>query len=606
MLAFVASFAFAQSPLHVTTAPVAIPNANLLTDAAPADGVPDGWVTVAEKGGLSFTAGKEAGSTTVKWPAGTRASICSPQVAVPDGATLRLHSRVRGSASLEDVTAMHLHIGGPKGELHVARRRIDVGAFPWEEVEITSTVPAGGNSAFVCIEVQMQRPEAAGSFDLAPITLEALTAESRTASLPIRRIVVVSVEAFRRDHVHAYGYPRNTTPNLDGLISEGVSFDQHYAPAPYTHPSLASLITGQFPTTLGFVDNIPSLGANAPTAAELLAQAGYVTAAFNVQYVLSNRYGLNKGFHYYRNHPNDTPANVLNDELIPFLTSHQADNLFLWVHYFDPHGPYRPPARFKALFAGDPLWAADTMKLLPGERAEGAAEIPKYVYDNGKVERRHYVASYDGDLAFTDSEIGRLVDYLRLTDRDDTLVLITADHGESMTDHDRYFCHGSLYDHDLHVPMVAWGPGVVTGNGRVTGLTSHLDVLPTLLDYAGAGDLPGFAGRSLRAELEGKPSPPRGWVTSVVGRSENLRYAVHGADGLKVITDPRGALLQAWNVATDPNELAELSGKERKPAKELAKRFAAWLSGKPVVAPKKTQALDKEDEERLRALGYLE
>jgi arylsulfatase A-like enzyme len=340
-----------------------------------------------------------------------------------------------------------------------------------------------------------------------------------------------------------------------------------------------------------------------PTLAELMAQAGYVTAAFNVQYVLSNRYGLNRGFHYYRNHPNDTPANALNDELLPFLAEHAEDNLFTWVHYFDPHGPYRPPLRFRDFFAGDPLWAADTRKLERGEQAEGQPLIPKYVFDGGKFERRHYVGAYDADLAWTDSELGRLVDWLKATSANDTLIVVTADHGESMTDHDRYFCHGSLYEHDIHVPMVVWGPGVVAGPRDVR--TAHVDILPTLLDYAGVGALPGFAGSSLRPLLAGGAWTPPPFTLSVVGRAENLRYAVVGDSGQKAIVDRGGGVLSAYDLLVDPQETASARGAAKKGVVAMARDFRKWLKG-VTVKESKAQSADTEDQERLRALGYIE
>ncbi|MSQ04223.1 MAG: hypothetical protein EXR71_20430 [Myxococcales bacterium] len=593
MLALAVSFALAQSPLQVIVRPLALPDGGSVA----------AWAPTAEIGGLSVGSGSTATATKVSWLAGTKGSLCSPPVAVPAGSTVRLRTRTTGSAGLGDVTALHLHLAGATGEHHIARRRFDVGAFPWEPVEVTATLPTGTESAYACLEVQMVKPDSAGSLELEPVVLESIRAESRSHRLPIRRILLVSIETIRWDHVSGNGYGRATTPNLDQLMREGVSLDQHYAPAPYTHPSLASLITGQAPVTLGFVDNIPSIGRSFPTAAELMSQAGYVTAAFNVQYVLSNRYGLNRGFHYYRNHPNDTSASVLNQELIPFLTEHADDNLFLWAHYFDPHGPYRPPASYRADFAGDAVWAGDTMLVARGEASEGAPAVPKYIFEAGKTERRHYVAGYDGDLAFADAELGRLMAYVRASNRDDTLVVVTGDHGESMTDHQRYFCHGSLYDHDLHVPMVVWGPGLVPAGGRIAVPTSHVDVLPTLLDYADVGGLPGFAGLNLRSALSGGAPPVREWVTSVVGRAERLRYAVHAPGGLKVLTDARGAFLQTFDVAKDPDERAALT--DNKEGRALSRRFAAWLRSQ---APKKVkrQTLDAEDAERLRALGYLD
>jgi arylsulfatase A-like enzyme len=598
------ALALAQSPLIVDATSLPLPGSTWV-DVAPADGVPDGWGLSVTQGSLRVARGVEAGTARLEWTAGTKASLCSASAPVTPGATLQFSTRVHGSATLADVTAVHLRIAGARGDVHVARRRFDTGAFPWEGVNITATVPEGATGAYVCFEVQMVSPDAAGSLEVTPLRLEELRATSTNPRLPVRRIVLVSIETLRWDHLSGNGYARATSPTLDRLMTEGVRFDAHYTPAPYTHPSLASLITGQWPTTLGFVDNIPTLGAGQPTVADLLAQAGYVTAAFNVQYVLSNRYGLNRGFHYYRNHPNDTPAAVLNNELLPFLRAHADDNLFAWVHYFDPHGPYRPPAGYDRLFRGDALWNADARRLERGEAAEGAPAIPPYVFDKGMLERRHYVARYDGDIAYTDAELGRLVEALEADNRNDTLLIVTADHGESMTDHGRYFCHGSLYDHDLHVPFVVWGPGLVAPRAAPAGLSSHVDVVPTLLDYAGVGSLPGFAGQSLRPAIEGGAMPDRPWVMSVVGRSERLRYALHAPGGLKVVTSARGAFESAWDVANDPGESKPVSGAPRRAGRALAREFMAWLKGN-APAGRKASTLDPEDIERLRALGYVE
>ncbi len=600
--------ALAQSPLRVERALLDLPNAGLLADSTPDDGQPDHWLKQESAGRLRVEASRDRQGEAIPrlvWTAGTKASLCSAAVPVKPGATVRLTTRVRGEPNLDDVTALHLHIGGVGGELLVAKRRFDTGDFPWEAVEILATAPPGATTAFACFQVQMVKEGRAAGLTVEPLQFELLEATSNVAALPYRRVVLVTVETFRRDHVHAFGYPRVTTPNLDALVAEGASLDRHYAQAPYTHPSLASLVTGQYPTTLGFVDNIPTIGASAPTVAELMAQAGYVTAAFSSQYVLSNRYGLNRGFHYYRNHPNDVPSNAINDELIPFLAEHANDNLFTWVHYFDPHGPYRPPARFRDLFHGDQLWGGDTMQVQRGDHAEGLPMVPKYIYDGGKNERRHYVAAYDADIAWLDFELGRLVEYLRATSRDDTLLIVTADHGESMTDHERYFCHGSLYEHDIHVPFVAWGRGVEAGT-RVGVNTQHVDVLPTLLDVAGVGELPGFAGRSLRAAIAGEPLSPVPFVVSTVGRSERLSYAVVGEGGIKAIVDRTGALLEAYDVAADPRELKQASGSRRREITSLVRQFRAWLKGKPVAAERKQQRLDDEDTERLKALGYIE
>lgn len=609
LAAFLASpLAFAASPLDVRTD--AIPVADLSADVAPADGRPDGWTYEIAKGRVTVTREPGAAGPVARldYDAGTQGRLCAPPVPFPEGATAVLASRVSGDASLGDVTAVHLHLGDGTKVLHTGRRRIEKGAHPWEDVEIRATAPAGTKTAQACVEVRMADAKAPGTFRLAPFALSALHASSR-AALPLRRVILVSVETFRRDHVSAYGYPRATTPYLDRLIAEGASFDRHYASAPYTHPSLAALVTGLLPTTLGFADNVPTLGPRTPNAAELFANAGYVTAGFNVQYVLSNRYGLNRGFHYYRNHPNDTPASVVTAELLPWLEAHANDNVFVWVHWFDPHGPYRPPAGFRERYVGDALWNADT-RLLPMHPSanEGVAAIPKYVQDAGKTERRHYVAGYDGDVAAMDLELGKLVETIKSHGwAKDTLLAVTADHGESMTEHDRFFCHGSLWEHDIHVPMVVWSPGRVPAGARVEAPTSHVDVLPSLLDWAGL-PVAGWLGDSMKGLLT-RPRAPGAlpFAVATLGRGANLRFAVRDTGPYKVLVDAKGALLDAWDLVKDPGETKSLAGLPPRDAVKLANAMKQWLAtGKAAPLPSRPQALDDEDRERLRALGYIE
>jgi arylsulfatase A-like enzyme len=598
--------AFAGTPLQVTTTPV--PLAPLLADADN-NGLPDGWGFEGAVSGSVVTSrvkGPGGDVARIRYTAGTKAKMCSPRAKVSPGSTVVLTSAVRGEPSLGDVTAIHMLLDGESGVLHTARRRIDVGDNGWDPVDIRATAPPGTVGARVCLEIQMVKADQAGALLLAPPVLEEVRATSRSAKLPLQRVILVSVETFRRDHVHAYGYPRATTPTLDAMIAAGTSFDRHWASAPYTHPSLASLITGLVPTRLGFVDNIPTLGGDLLTAAQLFARAGYVTAGFSVQYVLSNRYGLNKGFHYYRNHPNDVPAGELTKELLPFLEAHGQDNLFLWVHWFDPHGPYRPPAAYRQRFTNDATWAADTRTFKPGTAQEGTPDIPPYVLDKGQVERRHYVAGYDGDIAYWDDEFGKLWRFIQSKGwAEDTLVVVTADHGESLGDHDRTFCHGSLYEHDLHVPMVMWGPGRVPAGARVTAPTSHVDVLPTLLDHAGLTPPPGLHGGSLRGVTStrtgGLPA-----ALAVVGRGENLRWAARDGD-TKVILDRQGRLVSAWDLAADPGELRDLLGAAPKTARDLAKSVQAWLATGAWAPPAtRQQSLDDEDVQRLRELGYVE
>lgn len=579
------------SPLEVSATPVAFPPVAE-------------WAETVTQGDLSVTT--KDGVARVAYTPGTKGNLCSPRVPVVADATVTVGGAVRGEPTLGDVTALHLHLEGDNGRLHTARRRVDVGDVGWDPVDIRATAPSGTTAARLCVEVQMVAAKDAGALLLQPLVVSEVRATSRKEKLPLRKVVLVSVETFRRDHVHAYGYPRETTPNLDRLIAGGTSFDRHWVPAPYTHPSLASLVTGLLPTRLGFVDNTPTVGPDLRTAAQLFAQGGYVTAAFSSQYVLSNRYGMSRGFHYYRNHPNDVPATTLTNEVLPFLDAHADDNLFLWLHYFDPHGPYRPPAAFRQKFTGDALWNGDDAVLTAGRANEGIAAIPQYIVDEGQLERRHYVAGYDGDIAFLDDELGKLWRHLRGKGwSEETLLVVTADHGESMTDHGRYFCHGSLYEHDLHVPMVVWSPGRAEAGRRVDVPTSHVDVLPTMLDYAGLPIPPGLQGVSLKGVKDRRPPGGIPFSLAAHGRAEKLRWAARDAGPVKVIVDRAGRLLEAYDLAADPGETRDVSA--TKPARDLARRVKEWLdTGAWTPPPTRTQTLDDEDVERLRELGYVE
>ncbi len=593
------------SPLQVTATPV--PLAPILVDTD-RDGTPDGWTAEPTAGSLAITrvAGPAGEVARVAYTAGTKTKICSPRVKVSPGATVSVNSAVRGEASLGDVTALHLLLDGANGVLHTARRRIEVGDVGWDPIDIRATAPIGTVGARVCLDVQMVKADRPGALLFKPLLLTEVRAASRTEKLPLQKVILVSVETLRRDHVSAYGYGRQTTPTFDDLVGGGTSYDRHWAPAPYTHPSLASLVTGLLPTRLGFVDNIPTIGPDLTTAAQLFARGGYVTAGFSVQYVLSNRYGLNRGFHYYRNHPNDVSAGALNKDLLHFLDEHADDNLFVWVHWFDPHGPYRPPAGYRQRFENDALWAQDTVTLKPGTAQEGSPDIPPYVLDKGKTERRHYVAGYDGDIAYWDAELGKLIAHIQARGwADDTVVVVTADHGESLGDHGRTFCHGSLYEHDLHVPMAMWGPGRVPAGVRVSANTSHVDVLPTLLDYAGLPVPAGLNGASMRGMTTQRPGDIPGNI-AVVGRGENMRWAVRGGD-VKLLLDRSGELLSAFDLSTDPNETRDLVGTASKEVRALWRSTQAWLTKGSWRGDKaRTQTLDDEDVERMRALGYIE
>jgi choline-sulfatase len=271
-------------------------------------------------------------------------------------------------------------------------------------------------------------------------------------------VLLVTIDTLRADHVGCYGHAGAVTPTLDGLAARGVRFATAVAHVPLTGPSHACLLTGLTPLGHGFRDNGGfALPPAVKTAAEDFRQAGYRTAAFVSGFPLDRRFGFDRGFETYDDHlpkGNDrrrTPyverlADATTDAVLRWLpapAAARAAPVFLWVHYYDPHAPYEPP---------------------------------------GDLAERFRAAPYDGEIAFVDTQFARLLRALAEKGAlARTVVLATADHGESLGEHGEG-THGLfVYDATLRVPWIVAGPGIAAGRVADT-VARSIDVLPTLLD----------------------------------------------------------------------------------------------------------------------------
>lgn len=613
------------SVLVVKTEDIPQPNADLLQDSGQTlgwgdrgagNGVPDGWRVFVTSGGMRFAAGPARGeqtTTRVTLDEDTVGSLFGRTAPAVVGETFVLRTAIDPGADLSHPAAIGIAFSGAQGLFSYALHRVETEAPGWQDVEIRATAPEGTTGVFVRWLLTGAPKQPGGTFDVAPVRVERMAAESRAKAFPLRHVFLVTIETLRADHTSLYGYPRKTTPNLERMAAEGARFERHYTQAPYTRPSLSSLVTSRYPVSLGIVENLPSLPASAHTVSEMFAGGGYVTGGFLAQFLLSQHYGFNQGFHYFFNHPNDTPAASVYADFLPWLDAHEVDNTFTWMHLFDPHGPYRPVDAWKDRFQDDALYRDDTRVLTAGTNRATGAFIPGYVADAGKLERRWYVSNYDSEIAYTDAKLGELMAWIEASGHaKDSLVVVTADHGESMTDHGRFFAHGSLYDHDLHVPMVVWAPGRVPAGRVVTERSAHLDIVPTLLDYAGLKAPTNLKGRSLRALVEGGKAP-QPFTAAVVGDGEKEQVAVVGDGPLKIIVGAKGRALEAYALAADPTELTNVVEARRAEADAMAAAYTKWMAAQLVDdAPKKKPVTTKkkqpegEELEMLRALGYVD
>jgi len=471
-------------------------------------------------------------------------------------------------------------------------------------------------------------------------------ASPRAPSAGRPSVLILSIDTLRADHLGCYGYApyaAPVSPAIDQFAQEALLFERCFAPRGQTGPSLSSMLTGCYPSTHGVLDNFHALRPGLPLLPRLLAADGYATHAFLSFFPIAKAakasLGFERGdpglgsFHEAKPRQPDGPQSAWDDAaeqgFLRFLRGRArgAAPFFAWVHFYDVHGPYRAPLPFGEQFVGD---YRGPLRMASGQD-EGTFERVVRPHLNERIvarapltaeDARYVVALYDGGIRATDERIGRI---LRALDEcgvaRDTIVVLTADHGEELGEHNHFWFHGnSVYDSVLRIPLIVRGPGVVPG--RRGELIQNVDLLPTLLAFLGAGVPDGIDGISFAAELRGARADARRraiawseWEHLILGaRSDRwkLLFNPHGARPKKPpYDDPRdpGYLVdchELYEVSVDAAEARNVwSGRKGDVAElralveaEHARRFAGLLP--PVV----DAILDPVERERLQRLGY--
>jgi arylsulfatase A-like enzyme/Flp pilus assembly protein TadD len=392
--------------------------------------------------------------------------------------------------------------------------------------------------------------------------------------MPRANVLLVTMDTLRADRVGAYGGKAGVTPTLDRLAAEGLRVDTVYSHAPLTLPSHTAVMTGAYPHVNGVRDNGSfRFDGKQPTLASTLKAAGYRTAAFIGAFVLDARFGLNAGFDVYDDRYGarpaggdlslvERPANAVLDSAVEWMAAAESP-WFAWAHLYDPHEPYEPPEPFRSRFAADP---------------------------------------YAGEIAFADARLGLALEELSRRGRlANTIVVVAADHGESLGEHQER-THGLFaYDSTLRVPLIVWAPPAVKP-AVLRGPAQLVDLMPTVLDLVGVtAEVPD--GRSLWPfASEGRAVADAGVYFEALNASLTRHWApltgvVWG--GLKFIDLP---IPELYDLAADPSEKTNLSAARKDVAAAHAKRLAAMrAAGRPTTpAP-----VDRETDQRLRSLGYV-
>jgi len=389
-------------------------------------------------------------------------------------------------------------------------------------------------------------------------------------------LILISIDTLRADRLPAYGYAGIRTPNIDRLAGDGVLFEQAYSHSPQTLPAHTSILSGELPFEHGVRDNI---GFTVKDGQRMLQQAlrerGYATGGFVSAYVLRKQVGIHQGFDAYDDAlpaaSPDRPVGQVQrpgmetiDAALKWIDARPAPNFFLFAHIYEPHRPYAPPAAF-------------------------AAANP-----------------YDGEVAYADAIIGRLLDHLRVKGLyDRATIVLLSDHGEGLGDHGEDEHGIFLYRETIQIPLVIKLPGSRGGGRRVSAVVQQIDIAPTLLDIVdSAREAPGtMRGRSLVPALEGSGPLP---AASIYSESLSPRYHF-GWSELYALTDERYRLIRAprdelYDITQDPRETRSIQDERPQVRAAMRRALDALIANAPISAP---SAVTTEDRQKLAALGYV-
>jgi arylsulfatase A-like enzyme/Flp pilus assembly protein TadD len=394
-------------------------------------------------------------------------------------------------------------------------------------------------------------------------------------------VIFITIDTLRADHLHCYGDAQIQTPNIDALAAGGARFTQAYTPVPITLPAHSAIFTGEYPMATGMHDfSGNKLSPKAVTLAEVLRQNGYSTAAFIGSAVLDSRFGLNQGFDTYYDHFDFSrldetnmdlmarPGDQVVDAALGWLRVNPPQPVFLWVHLYDPHDPYTPPEPFASRYRAHP---------------------------------------YDGEIAFDDAQVGRLVQFLKDAGiYDSSVIVLMADHGEGLGEHGEKTHGFFVYNSTLHVPVIIRVPGAAPR--VVSDEISSVDVMPTVLQALKIPVPPSVQGRGLLSEILGHSFSGSSnlyaetYLPLLHFHWNQLRS--YQSRGMKYIDAPRPEL---YDTRTDPKELKNLYASRQALGHSLHDDLFTMLRR---YTPSSGASADKELTdpallERLRSLGYV-
>ena len=425
-------------------------------------------------------------------------------------------------------------------------------------------------------------------------------------------VVLITLDTLRADHLGCYGYFRDTSPNMDVFARECIFFERCIVPVSTTLPSHTSILTGVYPLEHGTLANIKHDGRRFEPSpklqsyAQIARDAGYRTAAFVSGAPLKRNTGISNGFDTF-DQPDgaERRAADTNAAVLRWLDDPNQAPMLLWVHYFDPHGPYEPPAPFDTMYRTDEKLEA----YLAARRFADQSHRPE-----GKpVLARESINAYDGEVRYLDGQVEVLLARLRARPAwSRTVIILVGDHGEGLCQHDDAG-HGYVWDEQLHAPLMIRIPGQAPR--RFAAPMSSVDILPTVL-----GQVPGLPRGRFLEQVSGLDVLQAGFTPGPVfsqnsgrQRSDHTRptYTLTGLEWKYLYED--GGVEQLFQLSADPFELQDVRGNQPEIAARMREQLLASIAtqrqrGLVLQAGRseKSQPVDAKTLEQLRSLGYVD
>ncbi len=413
--------------------------------------------------------------------------------------------------------------------------------------------------------------------------------EFRKTVRSMPNVILITISTLRADHVRCLGYARNTTPNFDKFCKGGILFRNAFAASSWTLPAHGSIFTSLYPSTHGAENLNNSLKQKYDTLAEILKKNGYYCAGFSSNPRLSKKYGFAQGFDFYDDYSAVTiltsmvfeneksvdvnklrTNNLVNNAAIRWLQNNTHEPLFMFIHYYDNHWDYLPPAPYNGLY--DPNYKGPI-------NGTGISKEPLFSNPPSGRDIQHIISLYDGEVRQTDDDLGEMLNFL--TEKNflaNNIIIILGDHGEEFYEHGHTSHHG-LYDELTHIPLVMAIPGSKIQSKIIDSLVTQVDILPTVLDYLKIPMSTVCHGKSLKPLIEDSAKSINSVIFSeYTGGAipdcysvRSLRYKYYETEGNSFGFDLQNDPNEQKTIYPEnfPNEIIQL-GKKLKQYKQLS------------------------------------